>query len=255
VTESKEHRTVSRIATILEGVAAAEPDGLPLSALAAQLDAPKSSTHDLVRGLEAIGYLTNDEGSYRIGPAPSALLNRRSVAMPAFAKPEMERLHHEFNETVSLSELVGETSVFRTMLESTQAIRYSSPLGRRNDLYPMSAGKSFLASLPRDRQVSYVTSRFGRGDHSAIYDDLVHVRTRGCSFNRQESIEGLSAIARHVGELDGTAWAISIAGPSQRIEAHFDAMEGALLESVTNLVAQLKDREDYLAPALLTRRT
>ena len=52
----REHRTVTRVTTILEA-AAAHPEGVKLTALSALLDAPKSSVHGLVSGLLATGYL------------------------------------------------------------------------------------------------------------------------------------------------------------------------------------------------------
>ena len=248
MTESKEHRTVSRIATILERVAASEPEGLPLIALAARLDAPKSSVHDLVRGLEAIGYLTNEAGSYRIGPAPAALLNRRPADMLVVAKPEMERLLEAFHETVCLSELVGDTCVYRTMLDSKRAIRYSAPLGERNPLYPRSAGKAFLAAMTDRKRNAYVSTKFDAAEQPRILEDLSETRVRGCSRNFQAAADDLSAVAGHVGFLDGTAWAISVARPPYRIESRSAEIESALLDSVERLAAELNDRSDYRVP-------
>ncbi|HEY0812146.1 MAG TPA: IclR family transcriptional regulator C-terminal domain-containing protein [Pseudonocardia sp.] len=240
MSDSREHRTVFRVATILEAVAAAGADGLTLLRIVEFLDAPKSSVHDLVRGLEAVGYLANDAGSYRIGPAPEAFLNRRPAAMLRVARPQMEHLHARFNETVCLSELVGETSVYRLLLESTHPIRYSSALGRRNPLYPMSAGKVFLASMQPRRQQAYVRGRLAENDQDRVLRELVEIRSRGCSFNHEESLEGLSAIACLVGEVDGSKWALSIAGPSHRMNPMFGDMEMALMQVVPHLILQVE---------------
>ncbi len=238
MSDSGEHRTVSRVATILEAVAAAGVDGLTLPRIVDSLDAPKSSVHDLVRGLEAVGYLANESGSYRIGPAPEAFLNRRPAVMLRVARPELEHLHARFNETVCLSELVGETSVYRLIVESTHSIRYSSELGRRNPLYPMSAGKAFLASMQLRRQRAYVRGRVAGDEQDRVLEELADIRVRGCAFNREESLEGLSAIACLVGEVDGSKWALSIAGPSHRMNTSFQQMEKALMGSVPQLIAQ-----------------
>ena len=70
---AKAHRTVSRVTTILE-LAAANRSGVRLTELATALDAPRSSVHGLVKGLVATGYLREEGGTYRIGPAINSLL-------------------------------------------------------------------------------------------------------------------------------------------------------------------------------------
>lgn len=139
-----EHRTVSRVTTILERVAAAQT-GMRLAELAAMLDAPRSSGHGMVKGLVATGYLHQEDSAYVTGPAAGALLMAAPPTLDLTARPEMEKLHRQFDETVMLASQVGDSVVYTYAIESTRVIRYSAPLHTRRPLYPTSAGKCILA--------------------------------------------------------------------------------------------------------------
>ena len=130
VSMAGEHRTVSRVTTILERVAA-DHTGVRLTELAAVLDAPRSSVHGLVKGLVATGYLREEDGAYLLGPAVGALLMAAPPTLDLTARPEMEKLHRQFDETVMLASQVGDSVVYTNAIESTRVIRYSAPLHTR----------------------------------------------------------------------------------------------------------------------------
>lgn len=236
----KEHRTVSRVATILELIAAAEPTGIRLGGLAAALSAPKSSIHGLVQGLVARGYLVSVDGHYRVGPAPAVLLTPLRPPLIELGRRPMEQLRDRFDETVSLSELVGDTYAYVAMLESNQTIRFSTPLRRRSELYPKSPGKVYLATMSDRRVRTYVTTRLeGRFDLDRVQADLAEVRTRGYGMNVDEWLPGVSAVAAGIvlgGQVKST---LSIAGPSERMAARLEEMGGAVREAAAELSRQL----------------
>ena len=236
----KEHRTVTRVASILELVAAAEPDGLRLGSLAQSLAAPKSSIHGLVRGLVARGYLVATDDQYRIGPAPAALLTPRRLPLIEIARRPMEQLRDEFDETVALSTLVGDSYVYIAMVESEQLIHFSTPLGRRGELYPRSPGKIYLASMSSRRFQSYFASRLERKfELTDVVADLEATREKGYSVNHEEAIPGLSGVAAGVivdGHVKST---VSIAGPSARMVTRFEAMGTAVRDAAGKISRQL----------------
>jgi len=236
----KEHRTVSRVVTILELVAAAEPTGIRLGTLANNLAAPKSSIHGLVRGLVARGYLVSVDGMYRIGPAPAVLLSPSRPPIAELAQRPMQRLRDMFDETVSLSELVGESYVYVAKVESNQMIRFSTPLGQRSHMYPRSPGKVYLSVMSDRRIRSYFAAHLqGHYEIDAVLADLDEVRRRGYSINREESLPGVSAVAAGVvvgGQVRST---LSIAGPSERMVARFEEMGCAVRDAAAALSRQL----------------
>ena len=89
------------------------PQGISLSELTAALDTPKSSLLNLVRPLVAEGYLINEGGVYRLGPAvfrmSAAVLSAWNVAKTI--RPFMEELSQRTQETVLLGVLNQEAGV------------------------------------------------------------------------------------------------------------------------------------------------
>lgn len=210
---AKAHRTVSRITTILE-LAAAHRTGVRLSELAAELDAPRSSLHGLVKGLVATGYLREDGGTYSIGPAVNTLLAAAPPTVAEAARPAMEELHGQFNETVMLASLVGNSVVYTDTLESTQLIRYSAPLSTRRPLHPTSSGKCFLA---------FGSARF-RENHLAdlprrdeIRRELAEIAEEGVAVNRGETLPDISGVGAPIFDNGRVVAAIAVAGPTTRL--------------------------------------
>lgn len=219
--EGSAHRTVSRVTSILELVAASEPAGMTLAALSERLHAPKSSAHGLVQGLLSVGYLVGADGVYHIGPAPGALLSAAQPPVADRARHDMEALRDEIDETVVLSELVGDTFVYVAMTEAHQAIHYSTPLDNRNPLVPMSPGRAFLSTMSDDDIDSYLR-RHPDLDRAAVLSDIAEIRESGVAVNRELTVPGLSAVASPVGDRTPARWALSVAGPTDRIAPRFD---------------------------------
>jgi DNA-binding IclR family transcriptional regulator len=237
---AKEHRTVSRVVTILEFVAAAEPSGVRLPTLATVLDAPKSSIHGLLQGLVARGYLLSEGGEYRIGPAPAALLTPSRPPVAQLALRPMEQLRDRFGETASLSELVGDSYVYIATVESNQMIRFSAPIGQRSELYPRSPGKVYLAAMTERRVKSYFAAHLAeRFAFEDVLADLVEVRRRGYSINRGESLPGLSAVAAGVVVVNRVKFTLSVAAPSERIVSRIAEIGMAVRDSAALLSREL----------------
>lgn len=77
----KHHRTVDRVVFALE-IIARSSGGLTLKAVADALQAPMSSTQQLLSGLVATGYLDSDGKRYVLGPGPRILTLIAGVPPP-----------------------------------------------------------------------------------------------------------------------------------------------------------------------------
>lgn len=223
VRPEKGHRTVTRVTTVLEAVAA-DQHGVRLSALTGILEAPKSSVFSLVKGLVATGYLLEDNGLYTLGPAIGALLAPAHPTLAESAQPAMEELRSEFNETVMLSVAVADSVVYIATVESTNYIRYSAPLRRRRPLYPTSTGKCLLAFMSERRRLSYLAEHIpDPADRADIIAELAQVAETRISFNREETIPDVTAVASIIQSPRGRALAsLAIAGPTSRMASKLD---------------------------------
>ncbi|ATL25336.1 IclR family transcriptional regulator [Streptomyces formicae] len=234
----KEHRTVSRVTGILEYVS--RHGGARTQELADALDAPKSSVFGLVKGLVSTGYLVEEGGVHRLGPALGSLLPRTAQDLASAALPTLEALRDHFGETAMLGTAVGDSLVYASAAESRQLIRYSAPLRTRRPLYPPSAGKVLLAHRPQKRRDAYLRTLLpDPGGYEAARADLAEVRARGVAFNRGETLPDVTAAARPV-LVDGEVRAvIAVAGPTSRTADRLPAIADALLDAVSAVAARL----------------
>lgn len=235
---AREHRTVSRVTTILEAVAARAP--LRMHEIATALAAPKSSVFGLVKGLVATGYLVEDEDGFRLGPALGNLLTRSGPDLAAAARPVLDELRDRFGETAMLGVVVGTSLIYVAAAESTLPIRYSAPLRVRRPLYPPSAGKVLLAQWSPRRRDGYLQSlALGTEGFERARAELDTVRRDGVAFNRGETLPDVSAVARPVLVGGAAVAAVAVAGPTGRITPQLEAIADVLADATAMLARRI----------------
>jgi DNA-binding IclR family transcriptional regulator len=230
---AREHRTVTRVTSILEAAAKA-PDGILLSELTSVVGAPKSSIHGLVKGLVATGYLQEHGGAYSLGPAIAMLPAPSRPSIIAQSRRSLEDIQKRTGETTILGTLVGESVVYVDMVEADAPIRYSAPLRVRRPLYPTSSGKCFLANMPAARRDNYLREQIpdptARGK---VIAELDAVRRDSLAYNNGETVPDVEAVAAPI-KIGGRVIAcISVAGPKNR-------MDGKLAEVAEILTAEVR---------------
>lgn len=227
----REHRTASRVTTILETAAQTE-GGVRLAALANALGAPKSSVHGLVKGLVATGYLFERDGLYSLGPAIDVLLGPARPDILIAAHHSLEELQKAYDESAMLCMLVGASVVYVDLVESTQMIRYSAPLNQRRPLYPTSAGKCFLAHFSPRRQETYLREQVPQERHSAVVEELAEVRQNAFAINKGETVPDVYAVASPIIVAGRVIACLAIAGPHVRMSDKLErAAEGLRQET------------------------
>jgi DNA-binding IclR family transcriptional regulator len=204
-------------------------DGAKLSELVAALDAPKSSVHGLVKGLVATGYVEEQDGVYRLGPAIDFLLKPARPTFVDAAHEALKRLQEACDETAMLCTLVGDSVVYVDLVESVQVIRYSAPLNTRRPIYPTSAGKCFLAHFPMRKRDAYIKSHVAPAHVDAVQHELKLVRERGYALNRGETVPDVLGAASPI-LIDGRpAACLAVAGPRTRMEDKLERVASQLL--------------------------
>lgn len=235
----KEHRTVSRVMGILEE-AAKSPHGVRLNTLALELQAPKSSLHALAKGLVALGYLTETNGTYFVGPAVGTLLSRAPASVEEAARPLLAELRDQFDESVMLSRFVGDGVVYSESFESTQIIRYSVPQRTRRPLYPTSSGKCFLAWSPDGFAERYLDEAIKDSmQRQRALEELQQIRQQRVSINRGEVVPEVSGVAAPIFRGERVVAALAIAGPTSRIVKSIDSIANAVQMTAAELSQHL----------------
>lgn len=214
-----------------------EGGALGVVQLAERLDLTLSTAHRIARALVLEGYLAQDEGRerYRLGPQ-SLLLGQaaqRAMGM-GVARPVLERLAGQTQESVNLGLLDGDHAVVIQRIESPQPLRFSMEVGTRVQLHATSMGKSllafnddlrgYLAGLG-DGELPQLTSKT-HANATTLQRDLEEIRERGWSIDDEESMLGVRCVAAPIIDGSGQArTAVAIQAPAVRMpEPRFDEL-------------------------------
>jgi DNA-binding IclR family transcriptional regulator len=237
-------RAILRVPEVLMAVAAAG-GGIGMAELAQDLKLPKTSLHRLLRTLEHGGFVVRAAGLYRPGPesfrlAAALAQAAPSAQFPACARPVLEVLAEETGETVMLSVVSDKLteSVYLEVIESASPLRFAMRAGNRRPLFAVASGKAILAFLPAGQQQRYLdqvdflefTVETTRKDEMPAL--LRRVRETGVVYDRNGIVDGASGVASPVFDQHGEAFsAVSIAGPTERMDARRSEFERLVLDA------------------------
>lgn len=226
------------------------PGGLSLAELSKSLDVPKSSLFELMRALQAGGYIVNDRGHYQLGHGSVHLANllgaRDHVA--AAARPYLAKLAVETAECAALVELHGDRHVI--FVDQVESPRSPDMRIVRDALVPIncsSGGLAIMAMRPEAERDAYA-----RSGHAEPYtDDTIHgeagvraafaqVRETGVAVTRNSLLPGATGVAAPIFDMDGWACAsIGVIGPNERVENGLDMLAQAVVAAARELSAEL----------------
>ena len=228
------HRAVARALQALEIVAAAER-GLTLGELAEHIGAAKSSLHPLLKTLVIRGYLTYDDSRYQSGPTIGTLANPDNPSVVAVARPFMDELLRQFDETVMLGSMVGETLVYLHSVESNQLVRYSPPRVRPPTEYPPSITKLYLADLDDAALRNRLEATIRPELRERLLEEVREARKTGVACNRGDTFPDLSAVAARIRTDRGIVACLAIGGPTRRIDNRWDEITTATKKAATRI--------------------
>lgn len=227
MTQRREGRSssVERAIQFLGLVAGAGAEGIALSAVARASGLPVSTCHRYVTTLVDAGALRRDSsGRLFLGPKLISLAQASLQGDPlrAIARPVLEELAGESEETIHLGRPTGEGVVYLDKIDSVKAVRLASRIGAVVPYHCSAMGKAILAILPsaeREEIIARASQRFTEHTLTGqqLRDDLAAVAEARLAFDEQEFEEGVrcvgAAVVSSSGELLG---AISVSGPASR---------------------------------------
>lgn len=194
-----------------------------------ELGIARSTAHRLLGMLEHYEFAQRDPASrgYRAGLALVSLGLAAVVRMDIRrqARPHMERLAGEVEETVTLMGLEGASVRFLDCVESPRPIRVAGRTGLLRPAHCTSAGKAILARLPPEQLARlYPQERLPRltdhsiGTRSELLSVLDRVRTDGYATNFGESDADLVAVGVAIPHVTGPPHAgLGVSAPATRL--------------------------------------
>lgn len=231
-------QTVANAFRLLE--AFENEDGLGVTELAQRLGIHKNNVFRLLATLEHLGYMEKTEDDrYRLAAACLKLgrIYSARLRLPVTARPVMEQLCAETEETVHLAMLDGFEVIHLDGVASTQLVSSKLRTGSRLAAHCTALGKSLLAACS-DEQLTHVDLEYlQRGalrektpdtitDSGKFLDHLRTVAGQGFAIDYGECDTGLCCAAAVVkGADNNTLAALSVSAPAQRFT------ETALYES------------------------
>lgn len=216
-------RAVERVCSILN-LLQNSIDGVSLIEVGQATELPKSSAFRYLWTLEAHRYVERDEhtGLYRLGLGFVGMQSRHLEVLRERARPWLEELRDEFEETTNLGILDGDHVIYVDIVESRHKVRSAAARGDRDPLHSTALGKAIASQLP-DARVRDLLQRTGMERHSdntitsidAYMDELAKVRRLGYALDNGENAPDGRCIAA---PLLGTHLpaAVSISAPAAR---------------------------------------
>jgi DNA-binding IclR family transcriptional regulator len=232
-------KSAGRTMELFEAFAKAQTP-LSLSEIARALGAPASSSFNLIRALEARGYLYLVEPK-RMYPTRRLFEVARTIAAREpwreLLEPVLTALRDETRETVILGKRHGNRVIYLEVFEGPQTIRYSARAGDLKPLHSSSIGKALLGTLEQSdltellkhlqlKQVTGATIV----NRQQLIADLERSRRRGFFMTAGENVPDVLALSVGL-RLNPDVYGIAIAGPMSRmrekLSKHISALKAA----------------------------
>ncbi len=206
-----------------------EHSEIRLTDASAYLGVASSTAHRLFAMLQYRGFVRQDPHTkvYQSGAALTniafSLLSKLDVRTRA--RPILERLNEEVQETVHLGVLDGSMVRFVDAIESPRPVRVVSRMGKSMHAHCTSTGRAILAQLSDEEiyklypseELPQMTSK-SIATRKALLEDIGKIRQRGYAVQREESEEGVSSVSVAItSNLIPSRFAINISAPTMRM--------------------------------------
>jgi DNA-binding IclR family transcriptional regulator len=201
--------------------------------------------HDFVRQDAATRAYLPGRALLEIGLAAVGSLDIRRIA-----RPELEALTAELEETTHLVLRDRAHVVFLDTVESPRAVRVTDRTGMTLPAHCTAAGKALLAQLTAEELRAVVGPEplaglmpRSRTTLAALERDLRHVRDAGYATNFGESERGLSAVAAVIPEPDAVSMvSLSVSLPSEQVDgARVRQVAAAVIAAARRIGARVRE--------------
>lgn len=217
-----------------------ELGGAGVSAIAREVDLPKSTVHNHLNTLEQAGYVVAEDGTYRPGLKflyiGEAVRNEHTLY--SVAQSQVDKLAATTGEISGLMVEEHGEGVFIHRGRGSEAAHIDTQIGDRIPLHCTALGKAILAFLPPEKRDQSIDRHGLPGftpqtitDREQLYSELETVREQQVAFDDEERLPGLRSTAAPI--FDGeqsVIGAISVAGPTHRMQG--DRFRSELPEQV-----------------------
>jgi DNA-binding IclR family transcriptional regulator len=247
VNDKSQVQVIAHAATILRALED-ENTGLSLGQIAQRVSLARSTVQRIVSALETekLVIAATPNGRVRLGPAILRLASSVRSDFLAMARPFLERLSQELEETVDLATVKKDQLIFIDQVIGSQRLRTVSAVGESFPLYCSANGKAYLAQLSDTAIEALIGGAYPartpqtRTRIETLLADLRTVRQCGIAFDREEHTAGICAAGVAFHDPLGNAVALSVPVPSPRFAEREKQIADRLLATKRAMENQMK---------------
>ncbi len=224
-------RTVEAVENCLEIIEVLQEQSTAgVTEIASELGRSKGTVHSHLSTLLQNEYVVQEGDTYQ--------LSLKFLDLAESVEDEIAEYEIVKEELADLAEKTGELAQFATeehgravylhKVRGENAVQTASTPGKRENLHCISLGKAMLAHMSEER-VDEIIDQHGLPESTentitsreALFEELETIRERGYAYDDEEKILGIRCIAAPVRANDEIFGAVSISGPSTRMEGEF----------------------------------
>lgn len=225
---------------------------VPLNELAQRLDLTRSTTHRLASALADRRVLTfRPRAGYSLGPKLIELgyAAGQQMHLPRIARPHLERLSAQTQDTVHLGVLDGRHALYLDKVPGARRVNIGSRLGERHPIASTGLGKALILDKAEDDWRAFHAAE-GEPDASARVVWLERMRAYaggGYAYDLEENEDRIRCVAAPVRGVDGQiVAAISVSSAAQYMS---DARMADLTSTVTRAARAISIDLGWRPPA------
>ena len=224
-----------------------EQPQLRLTDVSKYLGVASSTAHRLLAMLQFRGFVRQDSTTRTYLPGPMldglAFGVLRRLDVRTRARPVLERLAADVQETIHLGRLEANQVHFIDSVDSVRALRVGGRVGQSLPAHCTSTGKALLAELSEeellrlypDEQLVTLTPH-SLGTRTELLEELAEVRAQGYARSREEAEEGVTSVAVALHSTRSPRLAINASVPASRMsEAFLESVLGRLTDAAQEL--------------------
>jgi DNA-binding IclR family transcriptional regulator len=239
---TKEIKSIEKCFEILSAFTKEGNARLNVSQLSQVTNRPKSTLYRYLQMLTGRGALDYDAqlNQFSLGPLILKLgaIAAKNVDIQVMARPLMQKLSDEVQETVYLTGLIGQEGICIEKIDCKNSVRYIIERGDIFPVYASATGRVLMAYLSTEEQEKIIARGLKRFTKYTITDPdelrkrLKEIRGRGFAFSNQELGPGGMAISAPIFNSQNKIFAgLSIAAPVDRFkEKNLQQFNGRLIE-------------------------
>lgn len=204
----------------------AEPQGV--SDIARHTGLQKSTVFKLLETLQTVRFVEKTaQSQYRMGVGLVRLAHTAldQIDLLSIAQPYLAQLNDETGETVHLGVADGNRVVYVAKLESRQAVRMYSSIGKSAPMYCTGIGKALLSRYRPEELEEYLesvervawTERTVTGKE-ALRQEIHRIQVQGYAMDDGEHEADVRCVAVPLGKGESLYGAISVSAPKYRFD-------------------------------------